>query len=180
MKFKLLPCAPCDLDGIERWINDEQKAGWRLKRFGALLPFVAAFVPDGEGGEYTITMDFPKLSGYERVCVLRSVGYIVKGKPKGAFGEGELRAAARKIGVLFAPLFVLSVATVMLPRMNTDLLAWHIACALASVAVGAFFLLPYDPAKTPPKLGLALYSLGVLVFWAWFIGLVVDLIAAVG
>ena len=68
----------------------------------------------------------------------------------------------------------------MLPRMNTDLLAWHIACALASVAVGAFFLLPYDPAKTPPKLGLALYSLGVLVFWAWFIGLVVDLIAAVG
>lgn len=179
MKFKLLPCAPCDLDGIEKWINDEQKAGWRLKRFGLLLPFAAAFVPDGGGGEYTITMDFPKHSGYERVCALRSVGYIVKGKPRGAFDEGELRAAARKTGIQFALLFILSVAAVMLPRMNTDLLAWHIACTLASVAIGAFFLLLYDPAKTPPKLGLALYSLGVLVFWAWFIGLAADLIAAV-
>lgn len=63
MRLKLLPCAPCDLERVEEWINDEQKDGWRLKRFGILLPFLAFFVRDSAGGEYTISLEPRTMTG---------------------------------------------------------------------------------------------------------------------
>lgn len=86
MRLKLLPCAPCDLERVEEWINDEQKDGWRLKRFGIPAPFLAFFVLlTVRAGNTPIFARAPgRMDGPERVCVLRNVGYVIKGKPRGA------------------------------------------------------------------------------------------------
>lgn len=118
MRLKLLPCAPCDLERVEEWINDEQKDGWRLKRFGILLPFLAFFVRDSAGGEYTISLEPPDDDGPERVCVLRNVGYVIKGKPRGAFDGESRRKASRRVGRNFIAMVFPYVLLMSFPDMQ--------------------------------------------------------------
>lgn len=194
MKLKLLPCAPCDLERVEEWINDEQKDGWRLKRFGILLPFLAFFVRDSTGGEYTISLERPDDDGPERVCVLRNVGYVIKGKPRGVFDEGTRRAASRRVGRNFITMvfpFVLVMAPPYMQRRGAGhalpalesggaagavLLAGLAACFLAMIGAGLYFLLIHDPAKSTRARGLALYILGAAALWIWVVLLIIRLI----
>ena len=155
MRLKLLPCAPCDLERVEEWINDEQKDGWRLKRFGILLPFLAFFVRDSAGGEYTISLEPPDDDGPERVCVLRNVGYVIKGKPRGAFDGESRRKASRRVGRNFIAMVFPFVLLMSFPDMQrggtagTVLLVGLAACFLAMIGAGLYFLLIQDPAKSP-------------------------------
>lgn len=185
MKFKLLPCAPCDLERVEAWINDEQKNGLRLKRFGVLLPFLAFFASGNGDEEYSISLERPDDDGPERVCVLRNVGYVVKGEPSGEFDESTLKAASSRVGRGFI-MFVFPYVLIMgFGRMLVSgggfgaiLLAGFAACFLALIGAGLYFLLTYDPAKSPRARGLALYILGTTAIWVWVILLVIRLIAA--
>ena len=181
VRFKLLPCAPCDLDGVEEWINDEQKDGWRLERFGLLLPFMAFSAPDEGGGEYTISLEHTGEES-ERVCVLRDVGYVVKGKPRGGFDDAELKAASRKVGRNFITMVVPYVLVMNFERRFAsagDLAIGLIACLVALAVVGAYFLLIHDPAKTPRGLGLAMYILGTVFIRLWLLLLVIALVIAI-
>lgn len=182
MRLKLLPCAPCDLDGVEEWINDEQKAGWRLERFGLLLPFLASFAPDEKGGEYTILLEHTDEAGQERVCVLRDVGYVVKGKPHGEFDEGTLKAASRRVGRNFITMVVPYVLVMNFERRFAsagDLAIGLIACVLALAVIGAYFMLLHDPAKVPRTLGLTMYILGTVFIRLWLLLLVIALVIAI-
>lgn len=177
-----MPCAPCDLERVEEWINDEQKDGWRLKRFGILLPFLAFFVRDSAGGEYTISLEPPDDDGPERVCVLRNVGYVIKGKPRGAFDGESRRKASRRVGRNFIAMVFPYVLLMSFPDMQrggtagTVLLAGLAACFLAMIGAGLYFLLIHDPAKSPRSRGLVLYILGAIALWIWVVLLIIRLI----
>ena len=179
MKIELLPCAPCDLEFVEKWINEKREAGWSLKRFGRLLPFLAFFT-SGEGGEdYTISLKRPEEGGPKRVCILPDVGYIVKGKPKGAFGRSELLAASTRTGRSFIMMCglwgVIIVYDSLTSATGIVFAAGNIACALALVAIGAYFMLLYDPAKSPRRLSLVIYILGTAFTLLWLLLLIIEL-----
>ena len=185
MGFKLLPCAPCDIDRVEEWINDEQKDGWRLKRFGLLLPFLASFTSDEVGGEYTISLEHTDEES-ERICVLRNVGYVVKGKPCGTFDESTLTAASRRVGGHFIRMVFPYILAMNFERMltlgggpRTILLVGFAACFLTLIGVGLYFLLLHVPAKSPRAVGLSLYVLGAAAVRVWLVLLIVRLITAI-
>lgn len=67
-KISLLPCAPGNLDEMNKWINEEAEQGWQITGSVFRLPFLARF-RQGEGGPYQLFCGFiPVPDENLRVC----------------------------------------------------------------------------------------------------------------
>lgn len=77
-KISLLPCAPGNLDEMNKWINEEAEQGWQITGSVFRLPFLARF-RQGEGGSYHLSRY--DLDGDEVICRLAGHLYVVAGYP---------------------------------------------------------------------------------------------------
>lgn len=77
-KISLLPCAPGNLDEMNKWINEEAEQGWQITGSVFRLPFLARF-RQGEGGPYHLSCY--DLDGDKVICRLAGQLYVLAGYP---------------------------------------------------------------------------------------------------
>ena len=105
-RVALMPCAPYDIDGVERWVNAQARQGWRVRSFVFLLPYLTVLEDMGRGSEYHISRERPT-GGSSYSCRMPFVfHYLVKGRPPRRRESGEQRQMTLNtiLGMLALPL----------------------------------------------------------------------------
>lgn len=105
-RVALMPCAPYDIDGVERWVNAQARQGWRVRSFVFLLPYLTVLEDMGRGSEYHISCERPT-GGSSYSCRMPFVfHYLVKGRPPRRRESGEQRQMTLNtiLGMLALPL----------------------------------------------------------------------------
>lgn len=101
MRIVLLPCAPYELNYIERWANELAKTGWRLRSIPLLLPFLAV-LEEAEPARYRLDYERRDYHGYYcRVPFVRML--LIEGEPTG-YSPQEMRSIGY-FNVVCQPIF---------------------------------------------------------------------------